>query len=81
MRNHHKISLDNVDNKGIWWTAGTEINGDSHLWGVVNESKKLPVGLDNHDMKFFHLELENYTIFYIVTEEKINSPIQFNYLN
>ncbi|MGM0836756.1 MAG: hypothetical protein ACQEV7_11410 [Bacillota bacterium] len=79
LRNHHRISLELVDKEGIWWTAGTEINGDSHVWGIVNENEEVPVGLTNNDMKFLHLDFENYTIFYIVTEEKINSPIIFTY--
>ncbi|NLP52458.1 hypothetical protein [Bacillus sp. RO1] len=31
LRNHHRIYLELVDKEGIWWTAGTEINGDSHV--------------------------------------------------
>jgi len=79
LRNHHRISLKSVDKEGIWWTAGTEIEGDSHVWGIVNENEEVPVGLSNNDMKFLHLDFENYTIFYIVTEEKLNSPILFTY--
>ncbi|WP_404346824.1 hypothetical protein LG311_14160 [Sutcliffiella horikoshii] len=79
LRNHHRIYLELVDKEGIWWTAGTEIEGDSHVWGIVNENEEVPVGLTNNDMKFLHLDFENYTIFYIVTEEKINSPILFTY--
>ncbi|TYS67708.1 hypothetical protein FZC76_14165 [Sutcliffiella horikoshii] len=79
LRNHHRIYLELVDKEGIWWTAGTEIHGDSHVWGIVNENEEVPVGLSNNDMKFLHLDFENYTIFYIVTEEKINSPILFTY--
>ncbi len=79
LRNHHRIYLELVYKEGIWWTAGTEIEGDSHVWGIVNENEEVPVGLTNNDMKFLHLDFENYTIFYIVTEEKINSPIEFTY--
>lgn len=79
LRNHHRIYLELVDKEGIWWTAGTEIEGDSHVWGIVNKNEEVPVGLTNNDMKFLHLDFENYTIFYIVTEEKINSPIEFTY--
>ncbi|QFT91151.1 hypothetical protein FIU87_21095 [Bacillus sp. THAF10] len=79
LRNHNRKPLELVDEDGISWSAGSEIDGDSHVWGVVNESQEVPVGLENHEMEFLHLKFDTYTIFYIVTEENLNSPILFSY--